>query len=138
MKDINYPQLKIYEMKWKKIANENGSNEKLPSIQKSNQTHIILNINKMSQSYTGLYACYVYASTGTVRQLVEIKSMTNESTHSNFFNLAFKQSSNTSEINLSIENQDNSFATFSPQLYKRYYFECVTGKIFPIKKKSFD
>ena len=124
--DTNFPQQKIYDIEWKRIdgriLHEGGY-----VIQKSNHTNEAkLIIEKMSDWHVGAYACYVYASSGTVRRITEIKAVNKQG-----FLIASNKSSHSKQINLNIENFEHGFKNYKPILNKRYYFECVTGKMLP-------
>ena len=79
-----------------------------------------MNIPSLSEANSGLYACYVHASSGTVRQLIRIQQ--NEM---NNFEVKFLRP--TKRINLNVENLSASLNKHVAVLGESYAFDCITG-----------
>ena len=116
MKDTSYPELKIFRLEWK---TNDGSllNETRFEINTKKNKDISLKL-KWLKNVRESYACYAYASTGTVRQTIEMK----KSYNSYVFNIIKPKPKS---INLKIESSKMNSKNL--MLNQPHYFECVTG-----------
>lgn len=125
-KDTNYPELAIYDIEWKRIDGT-SLEEDLFDVNKSENTQSILQISELTPEHAGKFACYVFASTGTIRQAFELKQK-GPSDMEIIFNEPSKR------INLTIEKIEkfdnyNGISQQNDLIFgDKYQFDCITGK----------
>ncbi len=116
--DTSYPELKIYYLEWK-TGDGLRLNETRFEINTKKNKDISLKLKWLKNTREN-YACYAYASTGIVRQTIEIKKLSN----SYEFNV---KKPKPKSIELKIEG--NRMSSKYLMLNQSYNFECVTGNI---------
>ena len=112
----------LYSIEWKRIDGKKITKQHNTML-KTSYANSKLYLKSLSDIHMGKYACYVYASTGTVRQIVEIKKDENDPYS---FNILIRKSKK--RINLAIENVYQSLSSsISSILGEKYEFDCITG-----------
>jgi hypothetical protein len=86
-----------------------------------------MHIDELSDVHLGTYGCYAYASTGTIRQTLEIKELAN---HEGAYHIVVNKPGK--RIKLSIEQvRNNEDAEFTLKgvikLGEKYQFDCISG-----------
>ena len=119
--DTSYPELRINKIEWKKLNNVDFSSEET-IIEKISPTQLNMNIRNFSDVNKGIYACYVHASSGTLRKLFQIQRNKN-----NEFEIKFTTLSK--RINLDIEERMHDLSQINkPIVGESYEFDCITGE----------
>ena len=128
--DTSYPELAIKNMEWKRIDSKKLNYETI-DIQKISPIQLSMSIDDISDENVGSYACYVHASTGSIRQIVEI----NRTLDGEFTVNVIKP---TKKISLAIEKtHGKNHRNREPVLGQRYEFNCISG-MFNIILMMFD
>ncbi len=85
-------------------------------------TQLNMKIQNFTDKNKGIYACYVHASSGTIRQLFQIQR-----SKSKEFEIKFTKASK--RIHLDIEEHLHGMSQINkPVLGESYEFDCITGK----------
>lgn len=80
-----------------------------------------MKIKNFSDINKGIYACYVHASSGTIRQLIQIQRNKNKG-----YEIKFTKASK--RIHLDIEEHIHGLSQINkPVLGESYEFDCITG-----------
>ncbi len=119
--DTSFPELKINRLEWK---TEDGLelNRKLFEIDHTNTTEISLNFKSdLLKEKDFNLACYAYASTGIVRQTINIDKIKNK------ININ-KPKNNFIALTVESNQIDNKVL----KLNQFYSFECVTDSMWPV------
>ncbi|CAF0767900.1 unnamed protein product [Brachionus calyciflorus] len=119
--DTSFPELSIDDIKWRKT---NGPVLQNYKIERLTPYQSKLNIPKINDHYVGEYGCYVYASTGTIRQIFEITKILDG--YKILVNEPVKN------INLTIEKV-NGPEKNDKIIGNSFEFDCITDSIWPVE-----
>lgn len=119
--DTSYEELKVKKLEWIQPGQSDAYVEQIDPHETT------LKISNLNKNHAGKYYCYVYASTGTIKQSIEIVPESDE------FKIVYQKP--TKRINLSIEklsgDSDDDLSDeidYSElQSGKYYQFNCITG-----------
>lgn len=124
--DTGFPELKVNEIQWKRV----GVHEDLDVIKDSRplgrKIDTSLKLTALDDSKLGNYACYVHASTGTIRHEIEVKKLDEDPSK-----VRVNVPKQTKKIQLVIEKSKPHFQAFQGKnemnLGGSYQFDCVSG-----------